>query len=517
MADQNSWDSTLSMGDPNTMLNQFQQAANPQATQTPPPSGGMSTTDQWGSYLPAGIGNAQQATQATAAFRQSPWYQQWMKDNGVTPQQGQNQFGNVTLNDAQQKSLLNTARQNGIGISDSYHIDQNGQIAHNDSHLLRNILLGAAAGGLALTGIGAAGLGPMAGLFGAGTDAAAGAGIAGSEAAGAAGATAAGSGLTAAGMGTGGLVGAGDAIGGLLPTTAIAGGTGIGSAAGAGALGSLVPATSGLDISGALASGGLSGAADGGIDITPSTQVSAAEPTTMTSGPTGWVTSPTTQEELTQAADAEEQGLTPLTSTPLGASGPTAQIVPAITGGTGSSLSSGTNSIIAKLLGGAKAAGGTGNSGGGGASDISSLLGSLAHGIQNNRLQTGQMATQYDNAAVNAQDSANRARASALKQLASSNYLLNGGYRGGQQQIQLNGQQRQIPQLLQAPDPASAAQKQGASDLQTSALKTLAPGGTVSPIPFSSYGTPGTGETIAQAGSAITGLLPTVGKIFNWF
>jgi hypothetical protein len=46
----------------------------------------MQTTDQWGSYLPKGLGTDQEATQATSAMRQSPWYQDQLKQWGVTPQ-----------------------------------------------------------------------------------------------------------------------------------------------------------------------------------------------------------------------------------------------------------------------------------------------------------------------------------------------------------------------------------------------------------------------------------------------
>jgi hypothetical protein len=138
----------------------------------------MQVTNQWGSLLPAGIGNEQQATQATAAFRQSPWYQQWLASQGL---QGEgDQFGNVKLSDSQREQLMNLARQHGVGMSESYQIDENGQISKVPSHTLRNIAIGAGVGGLALTGLGAAGIGPLSGLFGAGGGAA---GLAGDEAA----------------------------------------------------------------------------------------------------------------------------------------------------------------------------------------------------------------------------------------------------------------------------------------------------------------------------------------------
>lgn len=170
-----------------------------------------------GAALPPGIGNAQQAQQATAFMRAQPWYQQLVSSWGLNPAGDAN--GNPgRLSDAQQQQLLSTAQQHGIGISDSYQIDPNGQIAQKPSHLLRNIGLGVGAGALALTGIGAAGIGPLAGLFG-------GAAGAGSAAAGA-------GGLAADGTLASSTIGSG-----FIP--AIAGGTGSAVGAGAGGAGIL--------------------------------------------------------------------------------------------------------------------------------------------------------------------------------------------------------------------------------------------------------------------------------------
>lgn len=126
---------------------------------------------------PAGIGNPQQALQATAAMRNEPWYQQLVRGWGLNPAGDAN--GNVHLNDSQQYQLLNQARAHGIGISDSYQIDENGQIAQVPSHLLRNIGIGAGIAGLALTGFGAAGIGPLAGALGGEAAAGGGAALAG--------------------------------------------------------------------------------------------------------------------------------------------------------------------------------------------------------------------------------------------------------------------------------------------------------------------------------------------------
>lgn len=125
--------------------------------------------------LPTGIGNPQQAQQATAFIREQPWYQSLVKSWGIDPTDV-DANGNLKakLSDEQEQQVLKAAQDNGIGISeDSYHIDENGQIAKNDSHWVRNALIGAGIGAAALTGFGAAGIGPLSGLFGAGAEAAA--------------------------------------------------------------------------------------------------------------------------------------------------------------------------------------------------------------------------------------------------------------------------------------------------------------------------------------------------------
>lgn len=154
--------------------------------------------------LPPGIGNDQQAQQATAFMRQQPWYAQLLQSWGKNPA-GDTNGNPEKLSDDQQQQLLQTAQANGIGISDKYQIDENGQIAEKPSHLLRNIAIGAGIGGLALTGFGAAGIGPLAGAFGAGTGAASTIGAAGELGDAAALADAGATGVGAAGTTLGGL------------------------------------------------------------------------------------------------------------------------------------------------------------------------------------------------------------------------------------------------------------------------------------------------------------------------
>lgn len=134
--------------------------------------------------LPTGLGNDQQATQATAFLRQQPWYLQWLQQNRITPGPDQQ----VHLNDQQREQLQQLVTSHGIGMNNKYdEIDENGQISEGH-HKLRNTLIGAGIGAAALTGFGAAGIGPLAGALGGGA-AAGGVGL----------------GETAGGFGVGGL------------------------------------------------------------------------------------------------------------------------------------------------------------------------------------------------------------------------------------------------------------------------------------------------------------------------
>jgi hypothetical protein len=166
------------------------------------------------SGLPTGIGTDQERTQATAWMRQQPWYQSMLAAWHIPPTQD-----DVKLNDEQRGALLTAMRAHGVGIPEGQSINENGQIAKDPSHLLRNIAIGAGIGALALTGLGAAGIGPLAGAFGGSTAAGEG-GLLASEAI---------PGATEAGMG--GLI-AGDAG---LDVAGMAGGMGAaGTAATAG-------------------------------------------------------------------------------------------------------------------------------------------------------------------------------------------------------------------------------------------------------------------------------------------
>lgn len=180
---------------------------------------------------PSGLGNDQQAMQATAAMRQEPWYQSLLTSWGIDPKGDAN--GNVRLNDAQRAQVMAQAIQHGIGFNGKYDmVDENGQIAE-EHHKLKKAAIAAAIAGLAVTGLGAAGIGPLAGALG-GAGAAGAAAVPATE--GIASATALGLPVTA-GLGTAGaattaasVLGAGGSTLGKISSIIGAAGKGIGDA-----------------------------------------------------------------------------------------------------------------------------------------------------------------------------------------------------------------------------------------------------------------------------------------------
>lgn len=207
--------------------------------------------------LPTGIGNDKQALQATAFIRQQPWYQQWLASQGLPPEGPGN---GVKLNDSQRAQLMALSLKNGIGLNHKYDsIDENGMIAE-EHHKLKKVAIAAAIAGLALTGFGAAGIGPLAGALGGASAAAGGAGTAAATTGGTLASTTIGTGFIpaiaggtglAAGTGAGiagaaGAAGLAGAAGGAAPlaTTAIPGALGVTGGSASGALGAgIVPAT----------------------------------------------------------------------------------------------------------------------------------------------------------------------------------------------------------------------------------------------------------------------------------
>lgn len=132
--------------------------------------------------------------------------------------------------------------------------------------------------------------------------------------------------------------------------------------------------------------------------------------------------------------------------------------------------------------------------------NIASLLGAYSSGQKGNRITQGNFTQGYDQLALQAQNAANANQAAGLKQLAQTNYLLNGKGPSAPPSITLNGKSYNPQSAFTAPAP-SAAQQQGAQSLQSMALNKLTPGGSYQPQPLSTYATPSTAENIGTYGA----------------
>lgn len=111
--------------------------------------------------------NGRALDQFNDQLRASPIWQDFMRRNGQNP-------ARPKLSDQQRKMLQAELQRAGIQFPKGMEIDPAGNVNQNQSPG-KKIAIGAAIGGAALTGLGAAGIGPMSGLFGGG-GAAAGAG-----------------------------------------------------------------------------------------------------------------------------------------------------------------------------------------------------------------------------------------------------------------------------------------------------------------------------------------------------
>jgi hypothetical protein len=93
-------------------------------------------------------------------LRQQPFVQQWLKARGkVDTGKG------IQLNDRDRDAFTAMLRQNGVQVPDGMKVDGAGNF-NQKNHLWRNVGIGAAIGGAALTGLGTAGIGPLAGAMG---------------------------------------------------------------------------------------------------------------------------------------------------------------------------------------------------------------------------------------------------------------------------------------------------------------------------------------------------------------
>jgi hypothetical protein len=101
-----------------------------------------------------------QLNQWNQQLRASPLWQNWMRSMGKDrPGAG--------LNERERGEFERYLAQNGVKIPGGMHIDQGGNL-NQDNRLWRNVGIGAAIGGGALTGFGLAGMGPLAGALGGG-------------------------------------------------------------------------------------------------------------------------------------------------------------------------------------------------------------------------------------------------------------------------------------------------------------------------------------------------------------
>ncbi len=94
-------------------------------------------------------------------MRGQPWYQNLIRSFGQDP-------NNVNLSDAQKQQVIRAAQANGVVVDEGNNgqeVDDSGNFKPK-SHNLRNTLIVAGIAATALTGLGAAGIGPLSGALG---------------------------------------------------------------------------------------------------------------------------------------------------------------------------------------------------------------------------------------------------------------------------------------------------------------------------------------------------------------
>jgi hypothetical protein len=164
--------------------------------------------------------------------------------------------------------------------------------------------------------------------------------------------------------------------------------------------------------------------------------------------------------------------------------------------------------LIAKILGGSQP--------GQNLADLSKVLGGFSSGEKANRAMQGDFTQKYDQSMLAAQQARNANESDAMKKLYQTSYLQNGGSHFQlPATLSLGGVQHTVPNPGYGPSPASAAQKQGASTLQSQLLARLMPGGSYTPQPLSTYATPGTSEQIGNFGAVGAGGLGAISNILG--
>lgn len=153
---------------------------------------------------------------------------------------------------------------------------------------------------------------------------------------------------------------------------------------------------------------------------------------------------------------------------------------------------------------------------------ISRLLGAFAQGQLSQRQFEALLSQVYDRNMIAAQESRNHNESDAIKKLGQTAYIQGGGshFNANGNHISIGGKDYNLPDLGIGPSPSSDAQRQGAATLEPELLKRLAPGGSYTPVPLSSYSQPGTAENIAtyaglgtSAASVILRLLMSSGLL----
>ena len=143
--------------------------------------------------------------------------------------------------------------------------------------------------------------------------------------------------------------------------------------------------------------------------------------------------------------------------------------------------------------------------------DLGSTLGAFGQGEATNRYMKGAMSQKYDSL-VNDMTKTNQASESdALKKLAQTKYLLN----GGAAPVNYQGASGTLTNFGFGPTPASDAQKAGAQTLQDQLLKRLTPEGAIKPTDPSTYLDRGIGENIGRYGALGASGLGTVLSMFG--
>lgn len=171
-----------------------------------------------------------------------------------------------------------------------------------------------------------------------------------------------------------------------------------------------------------------------------------------------------------------------------------------------------------KIVGGAKkviGSGGKGNTDENGGDqkwgDAATVMDDFSKGELIRRLMKGEMTQNYDKLNFEAAEQNRTQESDAMKKLAQTSYLMNGGAKPLPTQVNSG----HLTDFGFAPAPASDAQKQGASTLQGTLLKRLTPEGALAPTK-PDYLNEGTAEKVGKWGGVITGGIGAAKNIFGW-